>query len=158
MRSTSPKDIDDELSRLKADIDRLLDSITPINKDLIDERLVGLKNRRRELEARREMIARNAERKVDLEAATHAALAYLKHFKEVLGHGTFLEQKDLLSALVEGITLNPIEKRGVLKLRDMVAASFCISGWTAMNTEKTPPTQEETLGFCRDERSWKKSG
>ena len=85
-------------------------------------------------------------------------MAYLKHFKAVLGHGTFLEQKDLLNALVEGITLNPIEKRGVLKMRDMVAASFCISGWTAMNTLKTPCAQEETLPFRRDERSWKKLG
>ena len=156
--TTSLKEVNAELSRLKADIDRLLDSITSVNKDLIDERLLEIKKRRRELEARRETIVRNAERKVDLEAATTAALAYLKHFKEVLGRGTFVEQKELLGALVEGITLHPVEKRGVLKMRDMVVASFCTSGWTAMNTEKTPCPQEETLPFRRGERSWRKSG
>ena len=31
-------------------------------------------------------------------------------------------------------------------------------GWTAMNTEKTPCTQEETLEFGQDQVSWKKFG
>ena len=136
--ATSLKDLDAEMSRLAADMDRLIDSITPINKDLIDERLIKLKKRRRELEARRETQVRLAQQKVDVEAATRAALAYMTRFREVLGHGTLLEQKEFLSAIVEGISLHPQEKRGTLKIRDLVMASFSMSGWTAMNTEKTP--------------------
>ncbi|MGH9868612.1 MAG: recombinase family protein [Candidatus Polarisedimenticolia bacterium] len=129
---TDLKAVEEEMSRVAADIDRLIDSITPVNKDLIDERLVQLKNRRRQLEDRREELSLRAERKVDLEAATNAALAYLTRFREVLATGTFLEQKEFLSAFVERITLHPVKKSGTLKIRDMVAASFCISGWNRM--------------------------
>jgi len=155
--ATSLTDLDAEMSRLKADIDRLLDSLTPINKELIDERLVELKKRRRELEARRETQVHQAQQKVDVEAATRAVLAYLTRFREVLGHGTSLEQKEFLSAFVEGISLHPQERRGTLKIRDLVAASFSTTGWTAMNTLKTPCPREETLAFRRGERSWKRS-
>lgn len=121
--------VEAEQARLRADADRLLASLTPVNAEFIDEKLVEIKRRRRELDDRVETLAQAAERNLDLEAATNAALAYLGRFREVLDHGSFLEQKEFLGAFVDGITLHPFKKRGVLRMRDMIAASFSTEGW-----------------------------
>ena len=121
--------VQDERARLKADTDRLLASLTPVNAEFIDEKLLEIKRRLRELEDRVVTLAQVAERDLDLEAATDAALAYLGRFREVLDHGAFLEQKEFLGAFVAEITLHPYEKRGVLQMRDMIAASFSTAGW-----------------------------
>ncbi|MGH6691687.1 MAG: hypothetical protein ACREF4_13530, partial [Gammaproteobacteria bacterium] len=90
-----------------------------MNAEFIDEKLLEIKHRRRELENRRETLGLAADRNLNLEAATQAALAHLSRFREVLAHGTFAEQKEFLGAFVAGITLHPYEKRGVLQMRDM---------------------------------------
>ncbi|MGH9869724.1 MAG: sigma 54-interacting transcriptional regulator [Candidatus Polarisedimenticolia bacterium] len=38
------------------------------------------------------------------------------------------------------------------------SAAARILGWTAMNTQKTPPARDRVLQFLRDEGSWKKCG
>jgi len=147
--------VQDERARLKADTDRLLASLTPVNAEFIDEKLLEIKRRLRELEDRVETLAQVAERDLDLEAATDAALAYLGRFREVLDRGAFLEQKEFLGAFVAGITLHPFEKRGVLQMRDMIAASFSTAGWTPDVTVKTHRPREGTVWFRHGIRAWK---
>ena len=99
------------------------------------------------------------DREAPPQAATAAALAHLTRFREVLDHGTFAEQKEFLGAFVEGITLHPYEKRGVLQMRDMIAASFCTTGWTPDVPLKTPSSRFKTWAVSfRDCRSgWRKA-
>lgn len=68
--------VEDERARLKADAYRLLASLTPVNAEFIDEKLLEIKRRRMEMEDRVETLAQLAERNLDLEAATNAALGY----------------------------------------------------------------------------------
>ncbi len=121
--------VDAELARLKADADRLLSCLTPANSEFIDEKLIEIKGRRRDLDLRREGLEQAARRTVSLEAATEAVLAHLTRFREVLACGSFAEQKEFLGGFVEGITLDAVEKTGTLKMRDMIAASFSTTGW-----------------------------
>ena len=51
---------------------------------------------------------------------------------------------------VDGITLHPLEMRGVLRMRDdMIAASFGTAGWTPDVTLKTPCPREWTVRFAK---------
>jgi len=56
-------------------------------------------------------------------------MAYLGGFREVVAAGSFLEQKEFLRTFVVGIDLDPAAKTGTLHMHNMVAASFCTSGW-----------------------------
>ncbi len=144
-----------ELGRLKADVDRLPASITPVNRDLIDEKLIEIKRRRRELEGRREALASVAERDLDLEAATEAALGYLARFRDVVACGPPIERKEFVGAFVERIELWPEEKRGMLQMRDMVASSFKFIGWSWDELKKTPCPREWTLAFRDSRQGWR---
>lgn len=122
--------VEADLAQLKADADRLLASITPVNAEFVDEKLVELKRTRRELQDRQLALEQAAARDLNLEAASEAALGHLARFRDVLDQGTFFEQKEFLGKFIEGITLHPFEQRGVLKMRDMVAASLDTTGWS----------------------------
>jgi DNA invertase Pin-like site-specific DNA recombinase len=121
--------VEKDLGQLKADTDRLLDSLTPTNKEFIDERLVQTKRRRRELESRQETLRRAACRDLDIHAATRDALAYLGRFRDVVASGTFFEQKEFIGSFVESIELDAAEKKGMIRMRDPAAASLAINGW-----------------------------
>jgi DNA invertase Pin-like site-specific DNA recombinase len=119
-----------DLDRVKADIKRLLASLTPANRDLVDEEIVELKGRRRDLDSRVEALRGAARAHVDLDAAVEAAMGRLGRFREVLEHGTFPERKEFLRGFVAGITYYPSKQSGELRMHDMVAASFCCNGWS----------------------------
>jgi len=121
--------VDGQLAGLKAEADRLLANLTEANREFIDDRLIVLKGQRRELEARHEALRAATRRPVDVDRAVDEAMGYLGKFRDVLARGSFLEQKEFLRAFVVSIDLDPAAKKGVLHMHNMVAASFCISGW-----------------------------
>ncbi len=112
------KKVKAELSELKKEADRLLRNLTEANREFIDERLVEIKRRRRELEARMEGLQGAAAQEIDTEAAVDAAMAHLGRFREVLEQGTFLERKEFLRAFVIRIDLDPEAKRGTLHIHN----------------------------------------
>ncbi|HKY34246.1 MAG TPA: hypothetical protein VJV23_17090, partial [Candidatus Polarisedimenticolia bacterium] len=99
------------------------------NSEFVDEKLLEIKARRRDIEILRDGLGQAARRTVNLETATEAALAHLTRFREVMAMGSFAEQKEFLGAFVDGITIDAVEKKGTLRIRDMIAASFCTTGW-----------------------------
>ncbi len=102
--------------------------MTAANRDFVDEKLVGIRSRLRELEARREdLTAMNAGR-LTVEAVTAQALAQIERFRQALRHGSMAQQKELLRGLVASITLYPGENRGVVRFYDLIPASFKFSG------------------------------
>ncbi len=112
------------LADLKAEADRLLSNLTEANREFIDERLVEVKRRRKELESRVVALEGAAANQIDPEAAVEAAMGRLTRFREVLEAGSFIERKEFLRCFVVGIDLDPKAKRGTLHLHNMVAASF----------------------------------
>lgn len=118
-----------QLVNLKEEADRLLANLTEANRTFIDERLVEVRGERRELEARQEALMAAVGRRVDVDVAVDEAMAYLGRFRDVLAHGSFLEQKEFLRCFVAGIDLDPAAKRGTLHMHNMVAASFSTNGW-----------------------------
>jgi site-specific DNA recombinase len=137
--------IANELAALKVEAERLLANLSAANREFIDERLLEIKRRRRELEADREVLLAKIGKPVDLEAAINDAMGYLNRFRDVLDQGTFMEKKEFLRGFVVGIDLDPEAKQGVLHMHDVVAASFSINGWT-------PDVLEKTSGWRGEER------
>ena len=93
----------------------------------MDEKLVAIKQRMRELEGREEELQAHAGTTVNVEAAVTAALAQIQRLHEVLTHGSMVEQKKLVGGFIAGITLYPGEDRGVITFFDL-SASFKFHG------------------------------
>jgi DNA invertase Pin-like site-specific DNA recombinase len=99
------------LGEIRTRIDTLLDSLTPTNKEFVDEKLVVLKKEKDALEAR--LSALDAPRpKVDVKAVVDAGIAQLGRFRELLDHGTVEEQKTLVQAFVARIDLSSRNQTG----------------------------------------------
>jgi hypothetical protein len=113
----------------KKDADRLLDNLTAANRDFVDEKLMGIRRRLRELEAREQELEMKATGTLDVEALTARVLAHVAKLSEVMEHGSIVEKKEFLRGLVAGITLFPSENRGVITFYDLIPASFkCSTG------------------------------
>ena len=82
--STELARVRSELAVQKKDVDRLLDNLTAANRDFVDEKLVGIRRRLRELEARQEELETMATGPLDVEGITAQALAHVAKFREVL--------------------------------------------------------------------------
>jgi DNA repair exonuclease SbcCD ATPase subunit len=77
--------INSQLTALKKDADRLLDNLTAANRDFVDEKLIGIRSRIRDLEACQQELESVADGPLDIEAATAQALAQVERLREVLG-------------------------------------------------------------------------
>lgn len=128
--------VEAELATLKKNADRLLDNLTATNRDFVDEKLVGIRGRMRELEAQREDLTAMNAGQLTVEAVTAQALAQIERFRQALAHGSMVQQKEFLRGLVAGITLYPGENRGVVRFYDLIPASFKFSGGTPEELEK----------------------
>ncbi len=116
-----------EMAKLKKDVDRLLENLTPANRDFVDEKLGAIRRRLRELEARQEDLQVRVAQTPNVEAVVEAALAQVGRFAKILAHGSIVEQKELLRGFIAGITLNPSQNRGVITWFDL-PASFKFGG------------------------------
>jgi site-specific DNA recombinase len=150
------KRVRSELAGLKKDADRLLDNLTESNRDFVDEKLVGIRRRLRELEAREHELATVADGPLDVEAVTAQALAHLAKFREVLDHGSILQRKEFLRGLVAGITLYPSENRGTVTFYDLIPASFKCRAGTPDVLEKMPWWRREER-FRAEDEGWSKA-
>jgi hypothetical protein len=88
----------------------------------VDEKLGEIRRRLRDLEAKEEELQTRATQTPDVEAAVEAALAQVRRLKEVLAHGSIVEQKELLRGFVGGIALTPSQHRGVITWYDLPAS------------------------------------
>jgi hypothetical protein len=113
-----------ELATLQSKADRLLDIATPANRDFVDERLGKIRARRQDLEARLADLQKIDFQKVDVEAATRDALAYLVRFREVLEQGTLEQRKEFLRGFVAEISIDPDASRGTICFYELPAGSL----------------------------------
>ncbi len=73
---------------------------------------------------------------LDVETATNQALAQIHRFREVLAHGSIIDQKEFLRGMIAEIVLYPSKNRGVVKYYDLLLASFKCHGGTGAELEK----------------------
>ena len=86
--SDEAKQIRSRLGEIKVKIDTLLDSLTPLNKEFVDEKLTSLKAEKDRLEAR--LVEIDSPRpRVNVKAIVDAGIAHLRRFGELLAHGVY---------------------------------------------------------------------
>jgi DNA invertase Pin-like site-specific DNA recombinase len=96
---------------IRQKIDTLLDSLTPTNKEFIDEKLRNLKAERDRLEAR--LIALDAPMQhVDVQSIVDDGIARLAGLGQLLAHGGPLERKTLVQAFLTRIEISPRDGKG----------------------------------------------
>jgi hypothetical protein len=99
------KELQTRLGEIRRKIDSLLDSLTPVNKEFVDEKLTTLKREKNHLEAR--LSATPAPRpRIDVEAVVDAGIARLHDLRGLLDHGTIEEQKSVVQSFVQRIELS----------------------------------------------------
>ena len=110
-RDDEAKQIRTRLAEIKVRIDTLLDSLTPTNKEFVDEKLTSLKAEKDRLETRLANLE-TARPQVNVKAVVDAGIARLRRFGEFLAHGSLEEQKSVVRAFLARIDLSPREGRG----------------------------------------------
>ena len=107
-------DVRREIATLKRDVDRLLTNLTAANRDFVDEKLGAIRRRLQELKGREEELQAQTGKAVDEKVVVEAALAHVGRFRDILAHGSIVEQKDLIRHFIAGITIAPSMAAGVI--------------------------------------------
>ena len=114
------------LDGIHTKIETLLDSLTPTNKDLVDERLRTLKADKGRLEAR--LAAMGGPRpRVDVRAVVNAGISRLGRLGELLEHGTMEERKTLVQAFLQRIEISPRKRKGAAYFAQLPAGVGTLS-------------------------------
>jgi site-specific DNA recombinase len=123
---TSPRveieDVRQKSKRIDDDIDRLLDSITPINKEFIDKKLLRLGSEKKALEEKLKHLEVTPHEQVNPDEMANDIVQGLVKFRDLFEQGTPEEKKELVRAFVEKLELNPETGRGVLYIRQFPAS------------------------------------
>ncbi len=102
--------IDGDLAANSRKIDRLLDFIDPRNRDLLNQKLDGLRQERDRLGQRKLELEAERGRQVDAAKLADQALAYLDRLPEVFSQGTPAERKEYLRAFLASVKVFPEKK------------------------------------------------
>ncbi|MEE9269857.1 MAG: recombinase family protein [Candidatus Krumholzibacteria bacterium] len=108
----------DEIDR---SVDRLVESLTPTNKEFVDPKLVSLKRDRDRLEQELDRVKALPDQAVDIDALANEIIASMGPFEEVFREGTLEEKKEFISLFVERIELDTEERRATVYLRKFPA-------------------------------------
>jgi hypothetical protein len=112
-------DVDGETSRLKSrlgeierKIDNLLESLTPVNKQYVDKKIIALGQEKEALETRLRELESMKQQEVDCDAIADEIMAAVSGFDGLFEHGTIQERKEFIGPLVEKIELDPDRRVG----------------------------------------------
>jgi DNA invertase Pin-like site-specific DNA recombinase len=109
------------LDEINTSLDRLLDSLTPVNKDLVDKKIIKLTRERAQLEGDLEDLEAVDRNKLDADALADEIAGTISGFEELFEKGTLEEKKEFIRLFVESIELNAEERRAVLRIRKFPA-------------------------------------
>ena len=127
-----PKDdanrIRERLGQMDAAIRRLVDSLSPVNKEFVDQRLLELKRERDELGRHLKDQSDRPKREISLDAIVDDILRDIRRFDGVFDHGTIEEQKDFVNLFVERIEVDPKEGRARVHIRQFPAPASLVTG------------------------------
>jgi hypothetical protein len=107
------------LGKINDDIERLLASLTPAIKEIIEPKLVKLGDEKKELERRlREKEAIPEESKMDPNELAGQIVEGISEFRELFEQGTLEEKKEFVRAFVEKLVVDPDKGTGTLYIRE----------------------------------------
>ena len=116
------RDIRAKVKSIDESINRLLDSISPINKEFIDKKLLELGSERKALEENLKQLEVMPHEQVNPDEMANDIVQGLVKFSELFEQGTPEEKKELVRAFVEKLELNPDTGKGVLYIRQFPAS------------------------------------
>jgi site-specific DNA recombinase len=134
------------LKSIDADINRLLDSLTPVNKEFVDKKLVGLGSEQKELQEELKQSEVVPEGQINPDELAEQIVTGLVGFEELLGQGTPEERKELVRAFVEKLVIDPDAGKGVLYIRQF-PASFAETGKASFNMVAGAGFEPATFGL-----------
>ncbi|MEE9271213.1 MAG: recombinase family protein [Candidatus Krumholzibacteria bacterium] len=147
------------LEESENDIDRLLDSLTPTNKEFVDKKLLRIKQERQALEAQLEQLASRPKSDVTVDSLAEEVIECIQQFDEVFEEGTIQEQKEFVSLFVEKVEVDPKERRARVHIRQFPAPSSLDTGKVSIDVvagarcehQKTPfpPVDVVEVAFVR---------
>ena len=120
--------IRERLEQMDAAVRRLVDSLSPVNKEFVDQRLLELKRERDELERHLKDQSDRPKREVNFDAVVDDILRDIRRFDGVFHHGTIEEQKDFVNLFVERIEVDPREGRARVHIRQFPAPASLVAG------------------------------
>ncbi len=116
------------LDAIDQTIDRLLENLTPINKEFVDKKLIGLKRDRDGVDEELGRLTTLPHDSVDVDALADQIIAGMDKFEEIFQEGTLEEKKEFISLFVERIELDTKENRGKVFLRKFPAPASLGTG------------------------------
>ncbi len=106
-----------ELCELASNRKRLVATLTPKNKEVLDGEFERLAEREKDLLSRLAELASPKHKEVDINATVDEVMASVKGFEDLFPHGTLEEQKEFIRLWVEKIELDPDKRVGKVYMK-----------------------------------------
>ena len=137
--ATKRESLKEQLDEIDRMIDRLIESLTPTNKEFVDRKLVSLKRDRdrlgQELKEQKVVSCRS----LDLAAVANEIIASMGTFEEVFQEGSLEERKEFVSFFVEKIELDAKRKTARMFVRRFPVPASLGLGKPSFGVRPLPP-------------------
>ena len=119
------------IEEIEADIDRLIASLTPVNKEFVDRKLVKLKRERNELLAELEHLKEVPDNNIDVNQLATEIIENMEGFEDVFEEGTLEEKKEFIRLFVDEIKLDAAGMKAMLYIKKFPAPETLSTGNSA---------------------------
>ena len=104
--------LDEETLKIKRTINNLIENISSVNKEFVDQRMLELKRELIALESKKREIEEAKNKQNEVSRIIEQAREIANDFKETFASGTVEQKKLFLRAFLKGITLDPVKGTG----------------------------------------------
>jgi hypothetical protein len=102
------RDLNRRLTEVECRIGELIDSLTPLNKEFVDRKLMALKTEGEQIRDRLAELDVYRKRLDQVDGLVAQVLAMVREFDAVFAEGSLEEQKELVSLMVEKVDVDPV--------------------------------------------------
>ena len=139
--------LEKQLRDLDKNIDRLLDSLTPVNKELIDRKLIKLKRERNDTQWELDTLKAVPNDAVDVGKLAGEILDSLGAFEDIFSEGTLEEKKEFIRLFVEKIEMDTEGNKAKLHIKRFPAPSGLATGNSPLKVVAGAPYDQEKRLF-----------
>jgi hypothetical protein len=122
--SAEVPDVDAEVAQITAGlsevanrVDVLIDSLTPVNKEFVDKKIVELKEKKEMLEARLAEMQTMKREEVDCHEIAEQVMATVSRFEDLFPYGTVEERKEFIGLFLDRVELDPDNRVGEVYIK-----------------------------------------
>jgi site-specific DNA recombinase len=133
---------------INEDIDRLVKSLSPDNKEFVDPKLKELGKERKRLQCELTDMKEVQQHDVDVNRMADEALGCMENFEEVFEQGTLEERKEFIRLFVEDIQLDAVGKKATVRIKKFPAAPSVTTGNSAFQMVAGAGLEPATFGLC----------